>query len=288
MSSPSTNLLAGTWRYAPLIHWADNNHRHRRAIDVGPPEECYEILFAETGRAEIRAEQETRSLSLPAAVLRVPRVGPAVSVPAASSYFRIAFDVVRVPCRRGRGKGLIHRKREAQPLPEEVWGISLPPVVPPDLRESCHAMCSYCTRLWWRDDLAFMDANARLGQWLASLIIHLTRSGQDRPTSWAGRARSALKQSVDQPAGVADVARFLGMSRNRFTERFRRENGMTPREFLAEFRMDKACRLLNETDHGITKVADLCGWQSPTTFSGLFRRRFGVAPSEYRRCRRNF
>ncbi|MFW6061630.1 MAG: hypothetical protein ACOC93_02360 [Planctomycetota bacterium] len=132
MDEPSSNLLAGTWRYAPLIHWGDNNRRHRRDIHVGPPEECYEILFVESGRAEMQTKAtKTDNVPLPAAFLRVPGVGPAVRVPAASSYLRIAFDVIRVPCRRGLARSLVHRYRRPQPLPEKVWGISLPPLSSP-------------------------------------------------------------------------------------------------------------------------------------------------------------
>ncbi|MFW6061629.1 MAG: helix-turn-helix domain-containing protein [Planctomycetota bacterium] len=133
----------------------------------------------------------------------------------------------------------------------------------------------------------FMDANARLGQWLVSLTTHLSPRGQEHPTSWAGRARRALRQSLDQPTGIAEVARFLGVSRNRFTERFRQETGQTPRQFLGDFRMDKACRLLRETEHSVAKVADLCGWRSATTFGALFRRRFGLPPGRYRRRERS-
>ncbi len=249
--------------------------------------ECYELVFVEAGQISVLDEGPNIKIPTPAAVLRLPQVGPAIRVPPASSFLRLAFDVLRVACVRGRKRSLLHRTPKRQPLPEQVWGISLPTVVPEALRESCQAMCTYCAGQWWRGDLEFMNANVRLGQWLASLVTHLAHEDGDHATSWIGRSKDALRRCIDQPVRASQVAKFLGMSPGHFAARFRAEMGVTPSQYLRDLRMQEACHLLAMTGHSISRVAGLCGSRSPNTFCNQFRKRFGVSPTEYRRRERS-
>lgn len=279
-------LLMGTWRYAPLIHWADNNRMHARGIHMQINAECYELLHVEAGQVEIAEEGRTKRIVPPTAILRLPKRGPAVSVPPASSFIRLAFDVVRVACLRTSKRSLSHRTPKAQPPPEQVWGIRLPAVVPEPLRASCQVMCTYCAGQWWRGDLEFMNANARLGQWLAGLITHIAQEDGEHATSWVGQSKEALRRCIDQPTRVWQVAEFLGMSRSRFSARFREETGATPSQYLRDLRMREACRLLAMTDYPIARIAGLCGSRSPNTFCNQFRKRYGLSPTKYRRRER--
>ncbi|MFP4055157.1 MAG: helix-turn-helix domain-containing protein, partial [Phycisphaerae bacterium] len=283
MSKTPGRPLMGTWRYAPFIHWGDTNPRHIREVTDYTPRNVYALTYVEDGQAWLGSRGKPgASGGLPTAVLQSPRAEPLTITPG-STYQRLHFDVVRVPCRRADdSRALIHVDPVPQPSPQEVWGIDLPSRVPEELQLSCHAMLSYCTANWYRDDLSLMQCNTRLGIWITELVCHVVKR-HSSPRGWAEAAVASLENIVDQRTRIEQVAAFLGMSRTTFTRRFREEMGVTPREYLARLRLDKACRLLESTNVPIRRVALRCGSRSAKTFALQFKKRLGYTPSEWRR-----
>ena len=68
--------------------------------------------------------------------------------------------------------------------------------------------------------------------------------------------------------------------------RFRLAIGQAPQEFLQERRLDRARQLLLETDLTLDAVARASGFAGDIYFSRVWKRRYGVAPSSYRRQHR--
>ncbi len=216
------------------------------------------------------------------AVFQPPQQALPLTITPGSTYQRLHFDVVRVPCRHtGNTRALTHVDPTPQPLPMEVWGIELPPRVPAELQLSCHSILSYCTANWYRDDLAAMQCNARLAGWIAGLVAHVTNR-HSPAGGWAQAAVTRLANIVDQRTRIEQVAEFMGMSRTAFARRFRKEMNTTPREYLARLRLDEACRLLESTNLRIAAVARRCGSRSTKTFALQFKKRLGYTPSEWR------
>lgn len=58
--------------------------------------------------------------------------------------------------------------------------------------------------------------------------------------------------------------------------------GRSIREYVAELRLELACRLLNDSKRKIIDVAYESGHRSLAAFNLLFKRRFGMTPSEWR------
>ena len=56
----------------------------------------------------------------------------------------------------------------------------------------------------------------------------------------------------------------------------------SPGEYLQDFRLQMASKLLIETDLPITEIAQHCGLGSSSHFGAQFRQRFGCSPSAYR------
>lgn len=82
---------------------------------------------------------------------------------------------------------------------------------------------------------------------------------------------------VDQLAEVAHISR-------RACFRLFQENlHMTPVEYIRNYRLQKACYLLAESEEPITQIAYSCGLGSSSYFGKTFRERFDCAPLEYRR-----
>lgn len=59
----------------------------------------------------------------------------------------------------------------------------------------------------------------------------------------------------------------------------------SPKEYLTEYRIKQACRLLRETDLSVSAIAYSVGFENNLYFSKAFRKQKGESPSEYRKSR---
>jgi AraC-like DNA-binding protein len=97
------------------------------------------------------------------------------------------------------------------------------------------------------------------------------------------RAVVALHDAPARAWTLDELAQTAGLSRTGFAERFRTAMGDTPLAYLRTVRMQRAMRLLAETDHHLERIAEQVGYQDAFGFSKVFKRTVGVAPKEFRR-----
>lgn len=97
------------------------------------------------------------------------------------------------------------------------------------------------------------------------------------------RGRNVIEGSLSQPIALQAIAREAALSPYHFHRCFTRVFGETPNSYVTRRRMERAAALLSGGDMPVTDVALACGYQSVTSFSGLFRRHTGAAPREFRR-----
>jgi LacI family transcriptional regulator len=85
-----------------------------------------------------------------------------------------------------------------------------------------------------------------------------------------------------EPIRVKDLLNVAGMSRRGLHKAFMENIGRTPGQELQRLRMEKAKRLLADSDHKIEVLASMCGYQSANTFSVAFKNVTGMSLSRYR------
>ena len=76
---------------------------------------------------------------------------------------------------------------------------------------------------------------------------------------------------------IADEATF---SKFHFIRLFKKAYGKPPHQYLTSVRIEKAKQLL-KTETSVTEVCFAVGFESLTSFAGLFKRRVGLSPSAY-------
>ena len=97
------------------------------------------------------------------------------------------------------------------------------------------------------------------------------------------RARDMLREADDGPLTIDDVAREAAMSPFHFIRQFSALFGETPHQLQIQARLDRARYLLAVGDRSVTDICMEVGFSSLGSFSALFARRVGTAPSVYRR-----
>ena len=99
------------------------------------------------------------------------------------------------------------------------------------------------------------------------------------------QAKNYIESEYMTGITVNEVAARLGLDRSYFSNLFRLTEGMTPQRYLCEVRMGQAARQLMERGDTVTETAASVGYSDVFAFSRMFKRRFGVPPSQYRdRC----
>lgn len=148
-----------------------------------------------------------------------------------------------------------------------------------------------------RDALTDPDPNVPvyidyLTRAIAARLIraHSARS-LPRPEATAGtltriqldRAIDYMEENLDKPVALLDVAHAAGLSATHFARRFKRSTGRAPHQHLMRSRVERAKRLLAETDSAIAQVAVACGFAHQEHLTRVFRRLTGETPARFRR-----
>lgn len=85
---------------------------------------------------------------------------------------------------------------------------------------------------------------------------------------------------------VAEIAESASVSASECLRCFRNTIGITPMQYVIQFRVEKAAVLLTDTEMKITEIGAQCGFLEMSYFARTFRRVKGCTPSEYRRKKR--
>jgi AraC-like DNA-binding protein len=98
-----------------------------------------------------------------------------------------------------------------------------------------------------------------------------------------GKVCAFINAHLHAPLFRADLARLLNLSPDAFGRFFRSRTGKALPTFLNELRVSRACRLLAETDAGVTQISQDCGFENLSNFNRQFLRYAKCTPREYRK-----
>jgi signal transduction histidine kinase/AraC-like DNA-binding protein len=85
------------------------------------------------------------------------------------------------------------------------------------------------------------------------------------------------------PVSREEISGALQVSPNYLSRVFRRDTGLTPWQYLNQYRTAQAQKLLRETDLSVTEVAQRVGFNDPAYFVRVFHKETGKAPLQYRK-----
>ena len=90
------------------------------------------------------------------------------------------------------------------------------------------------------------------------------------------------EKCLDQPHyNVNDCCNQLGVSKSQLYRKTTALTGKTPNEFIKEFRLSKALKLMQKHRGNISEIAFETGFSTPSYFTQCFHKRYGILPSEY-------
>lgn len=93
----------------------------------------------------------------------------------------------------------------------------------------------------------------------------------------------AMHEHPEREWTLSKLAKLSCMSRGRFAQRFKDMLGQSPMQYLTDWRLQKAKRLLKETNLSIAEVGFRSGYQSLPSFTRRFGKQFGISPGAFRK-----
>ena len=87
-----------------------------------------------------------------------------------------------------------------------------------------------------------------------------------------------MHERFAQPLSDADFCRMAHLEKNHFIRVFKRAMGMTPYQYLREYRLNRATVLI-EQGTTVSEAAVLCGFESAASLSHAMRRSRGLSPT---------
>ncbi|MFD0717632.1 helix-turn-helix domain-containing protein [Paenibacillus sp. GCM10027626] len=91
-----------------------------------------------------------------------------------------------------------------------------------------------------------------------------------------------METNYKQPISLQTLTAIANYQSTYLIKHFKKETGLTPIQYLLQLRMNAAKNYLDTSDMPIKEVAAECGFGSIHHFSGEFKRKFGLYPSEWR------
>lgn len=102
------------------------------------------------------------------------------------------------------------------------------------------------------------------------------------------RIMKSINEHISDPDfNVESLAEDVGISRAQLHRKMKEITGISTGEFIRNLRLEQAARLIREQKINVTQVAYAVGFNNQTHFSTVFRKRYGMSPTEYAKKEHN-
>ncbi len=121
--------------------------------------------------------------------------------------------------------------------------------------------------------------------WCEEMLLRLSQPAGGELAQRLNQAAGRLREHPGEVASLQALASESGISLHHFSRLFKASSGLGFAKARQAARLERACRLLVETDLSIAALAADCGFKNFSHFSKLFRLSQGQSPSAYRKKR---
>lgn len=97
------------------------------------------------------------------------------------------------------------------------------------------------------------------------------------------QAVSYIQNNYDSQMNVTDLVAYLNIDRTYLYRIFKKNSNQSPEQFIIDYRLKRASELLKSDSGTISYIALSSGFQSYQSFNRLFRKRYQISPTEFRK-----
>ena len=104
---------------------------------------------------------------------------------------------------------------------------------------------------------------------------------EERGTNYIDKALDCIHSEYMYDLTIEKLASRLGLDHSYFSAIFRKKIGISPKQYLLNYRMNVALSLILEKDFSISVAAYSVGYTDIYNFSKMFKKHFKMSPREY-------
>ena len=94
---------------------------------------------------------------------------------------------------------------------------------------------------------------------------------------------SYINENYNKTISLDTLAKISGYSKSRFSHIFSEYMNTTPIRYQNEIRLRNASEMLTSTHLSVSDIAISCGFSDPLYFSRVFRKKYNITPTDYRK-----
>ena len=133
----------------------------------------------------------------------------------------------------------------------------------------------------------FLKANAILLNIISMLYEDVGYDGRNQiKTSAADDIKFYIDMHFSENLKLNELARRFGIHPNYMTRVFREAYDISPKKYLTDLKLKKACRLLTVTNLPVSVISSSLGFEDQLAFSRAFKNSYDVSPTDYRKNNR--
>ena len=98
-------------------------------------------------------------------------------------------------------------------------------------------------------------------------------------------AKKYMEQNCHRPVSIYEVSDMLHISDRYMYNLFIKYEGISPKKYLNNLKLQRACNMLKTGSMSVTEIAVSVGFEDVLTFSRFFKKNMNVSPSEFRKMK---
>ena len=95
------------------------------------------------------------------------------------------------------------------------------------------------------------------------------------------QAKKIMIENMVDPPGLKELSRMIGLNEYQLKVGFKNIYGNSVFQFLNDYKMEYARKLLDDRAHKVNEVSQEVGYSNPSHFIAAFKRKYGITPKKY-------
>lgn len=129
-------------------------------------------------------------------------------------------------------------------------------------------------------------SNKELRSWFVDkfreCVANISTKKDEHENRLVLRAQEYIRDNFRKDLSLDELSKELDISPYYFSKLFKEETGSNFVEYVTNLRMNRAKELLKDQDCSMKEICVEVGYSDPNYFSRIFKKNFGITPTEYR------
>ncbi len=115
---------------------------------------------------------------------------------------------------------------------------------------------------------------------IMSTFMYKEKRKLSQSEEYTEKAKSYIYANIADQIKVSDISDMLGLERSYFSALFKQNTGLSPLQYIVEYRMSRAYELISEHGYTVSEAAGAVGYDDISNFSRAFKNFYGISPSK--------